>query len=70
MTHPEAHRSVPEIRGGGRNGACADLVRTLASGEGPLRFPELVYFCDPDGAEVPRGSRADHCDHIHGGMDA
>jgi hypothetical protein len=44
---------VPGIRGGGRDGACAELVRALARGEAPLRFTELVYFCDPDGAEVP-----------------
>ena len=54
MTDLQAHRSVPEICGGGRDGACAELVRALARGEGPLRFTELVYFCDPDGPEVRR----------------
>ena len=60
MTDLKAHRSVPEICGGGRDGACAELVRALARGEGPPRFTELVYFCDPDAPEVPRASRADH----------
>jgi hypothetical protein len=67
MTDPQAHHSVPEICGGGRGGACAELVRALARVEGRLRFTELVCFCDPDGPEVPRASRADR---IHSGKDA
>ena len=30
-----------------------------------------IYCWDPDGPADPRGfARADHCDHIHWGMDA
>jgi soluble lytic murein transglycosylase-like protein len=55
---------------GGRRGACADLVRELAAVEGELRSTELIYCWDPDGPADPRGfARADHCDHIHWGMD-
>jgi hypothetical protein len=51
-------------------GACAQLVRELAAVEGPLRSTELIYCWDPDGPSDPRGfARADHCDHIHWGMD-
>jgi len=39
---------VPEICRG-RNGARAELVRVLARLERPLRFTELVDFCEPDG---------------------
>ena len=56
---------------GGRAGACAQLVRELAAVEGETRSTELIYCWDPDGPADPRGfARADHCDHIHWGMDA
>jgi hypothetical protein len=42
MTDPQAHRSGPEICGGGRNGACAELARALARLEGRLHFTELT----------------------------
>ena len=55
---------------GTRTGACADLVRELAAMEGVLRASELIYCWDPDGRADPRGfARADHCDHIHWGID-
>ena len=55
---------------GRRTGACAQLVRELAALEGPLRSTELIYCWDPDGPADPRGfARADHCDHIHWGLD-
>jgi hypothetical protein len=60
-TNHEAGRAMDigsvdsEICRGTRFGACADLV----------------YCWDPDGPLDPRGfARADHCDHIHWGMDA
>ena len=60
-----------EICRGTRTGRCADLVRELAAVTGPLRSTELIYCWDPDGPADPRGfARADHCDHIHWGMDA
>ena len=60
-----------EICRGIRTGACARLVRELAAVTGPLRSSELIYCWDPDGPADPRGfARADHCDHIHWGMDA
>lgn len=41
-----------------------------AGREGPLRSTELIYCWDPDGPSDPRGfARADHCDHIHWGLD-
>jgi hypothetical protein len=53
-----------------RTGACADLVRELAAVNGPLRATELIYCWDPDGPDDPWGfARADHCDHIHWGID-
>jgi hypothetical protein len=59
-----------EVCRGTRTGACSDLVRELAAVEGPLRSTELIYCWDPDGPADPRGfARADHCDHIHWGMD-
>ena len=59
-----------EVCRGIRTGACADLVRELAAVDGPLRASELIYCWDPDGPVDPRGfARADHCDHIHWGMD-
>jgi hypothetical protein len=56
---------------GTRAGSCANLVRELAAVHGPLRATELIYCWDPDGPADPRGfARADHCDHIHWGMDS
>jgi hypothetical protein len=60
-----------EVCRGARTGPCADLVRALAALEGPLRATELIYCWDPDGPGDVRGfARADHCDHIHWGLDA
>jgi hypothetical protein len=59
-----------EVCRGTRTGHCADLVRELAAVQGPRRASELIYCWDPDGPGDPRGfARADHCDHIHWGMD-
>jgi Transglycosylase SLT domain len=59
-----------EVCRGARSGPCAELVRALAGLDGPLRATELIYCWDPDGAADPRGfARADHCDHIHWGLD-
>ncbi len=59
-----------EVCRGTITGACAGLVRDLAAVTGPLRSTELIYCFDPDGPADPRGfARADHCDHIHWGMD-
>ena len=59
-----------EVCRGIRKGRCADLVRELAAVRGPLRSSELIYCWDPDGPDDPRGfARADHCDHIHWGID-
>jgi hypothetical protein len=60
-----------EVCRGIRTGRCADLVRReLADVQGPLRATELIYCFDPDGPADPRGfAQADHCDHIHWGMD-
>jgi hypothetical protein len=59
-----------EVCRGTRTGRCADLVREFAAVTGPLRSTELIYCWDPDGPADPRGfARADHCDHIHWGMD-
>jgi hypothetical protein len=59
-----------EICRGTRTGPCADLVRELAAVAGRLRATELIYCWDPDGALDFRGfARADHCDHIHWGID-
>ena len=76
-TNHEAGRAMDigavdgEICRGGRTGACAQLVRELAAVEGRLRSTELIYCWDPDGPADPRSfARADHCDHIHWGMDA
>jgi hypothetical protein len=75
-TNHEAGRAVDigavdgEICRGTRTGACAKLVRELAAVTGPNRSTELIYCWDPDGPADPRGfARADHCDHIHWGMD-
>ena len=75
-TNHEAGRAMDigavdgEICRGGRRGACAQLVHELAAVEGELRSSELIYCWDPDGPADPRGfARADHCDHIHWGMD-
>jgi hypothetical protein len=76
-TNHEAGRAIDigavdgEICRGGYRGACARLLRELAAVEGPLRSTELIYCWDPDGPGDPRGfGRADHCDHIHWGLDA
>ena len=59
-----------EICRGTHFGACADLLHELALVTGPNRSTELIYCWDPDGPLDPRGfARADHCDHIHWGMD-
>jgi hypothetical protein len=59
-----------EVCRGTRTGRCADLVREYAAMTGPLRSTELIYCWDPDGPADPRGfARADHCDHIHWGLD-
>jgi hypothetical protein len=75
-TNHEAGRAMDigavdgEICRGGRRGACAQLVHELAAVEGELRSTELIYCWEPDGPGDPRGfARADHCDHIHWGMD-
>ena len=76
-TNHEAGRAMDigsvdgEICRGTRFGRCADLVHELAAVRGPTRSTELIYCWDPDGPLDPRGfARADHCDHIHWGMDA
>ena len=76
-TNHEAGRAIDigavdgEICRGTRVGHCGDLVRELAAVDGSLRSTELIYCWDPDGPADPRGfARADHCDHIHWGMDA
>jgi len=76
-TNHEAGRAMDigavdhEICRGTRFGACADLVHELAAVTGPTRSTELIYCWDPDGPLEPRGfARADHCDHVHWGMDA
>ena len=59
-----------ELCRGIRTGRCAGLVREYAAMTGLLRSTELIYCWDPDGAADPRGfARADHCDHIHWGLD-
>ena len=76
-TNHEAGRAMDigavdgEICRGARFGACAELVRELGAVTGPTRSTELIYCWDPDGPLDPRGfARADHCDHIHWGLDA
>jgi hypothetical protein len=59
-----------EICRGTRTGPCAQLVRELAAVIGPTRSTELIYCWDPDPADFGMFARADHCDHIHWGMDA
>lgn len=57
-------------RRGTRAGGCANLVRELAAVRGLLRSTELTYCWDPYGPGELRGfARADHCDHIHWGME-
>jgi Transglycosylase SLT domain len=75
-TNHEAGRAMDigavdgEVCDGRRRGACAQLVRELAGVESEMRSTELIYCWDPDGPEDPRGfARADHCDHIHWGLD-
>jgi hypothetical protein len=75
-TNHEAGRAIDigavdgEICRGSRRGSCADLVRELAAVTGPTRSTELIYCWDPDTANPGMFARADHCDHIHWGMDA
>ncbi|MDA0173397.1 lytic transglycosylase domain-containing protein [Solirubrobacter taibaiensis] len=75
-TNHEAGRAMDigavdgEICRGTRHGRCADLVRELAAVAGPSRSTELIYCWDPDPADPGMFARADHCDHIHWGMDA
>ena len=45
-------------------------MRELAAVTGPTRSTELIYCWDPDPADPGMFARADHCDHIHWGMDA
>jgi len=59
-----------EICRGTRTSRCADLVRELAAVHGPTRSTELISCWDPDPADPNMFARADHCDHIHWGMDA
>ena len=60
---PDTGQAAEDLRAG--------LEGTLAAMTGPLRSTELIYCWDPDGPADPRGfARADHCDHIHWGMDA
>jgi hypothetical protein len=55
---------------GTREGACGQLAVQLAAIRGPLHSTELIYCFDPDGAASPDAfARADHCDHIHWGLD-
>ncbi len=74
-TNHEAGRAVDigavdgEICRGGRQGSCAELVRELAAVTGPTCSTELIYCWDPDPADPGMFDRADHCDHIHWGMD-
>jgi hypothetical protein len=72
-SHPAA--SIGSVDGevcrGTRFGRCADLVHELATITDPTRSTERIYCWDPDGPLDPRGfARADHCNHIHWGMDA
>jgi hypothetical protein len=75
-TNHEAGRAIDigavdgEICRGSRRGSCANLVRELAAVTGPTRSTELIYCWDPDLADPGMFARADHCDHIHLGMDA
>lgn len=55
---------------GSRNGACGRLAVQLAGIRGALDSTELIYCFDPDGSASPDAfARADHCDHIHWGLD-
>lgn len=55
---------------GSREGACGQLALEYARVQGPGRATELIYCFDPDGPTDPRGfARADHCDHVHWGID-
>ena len=75
-TNHEAGRAIDigsvdgELCRGTRTGRCAQLVRELAAVTGPTRSTELIYCWDPDPADPGMFARADHCDHIHWGMDA
>ena len=60
-----------EICRGTRTGRCADLVRELAAVDGPAPLDRAHLLLGPRRPGRPRGfARADHCDHIHWGMDA
>jgi hypothetical protein len=69
MTNPQAHRSTPEICGGGRDGAWVELVRARPRGD-RCASPKLIHFRDPDRPEARAASRGDHRDQVHSGMDA
>jgi hypothetical protein len=75
-TNHEAGRAMDigsvdsELCRGTRFGACADLVHELAAVRGPNRSTELIYCWDPDPSDPGMFARADHCDHIHWGLDA
>ena len=60
-----------EICRGTRTGRCADLVRQLAADHRPIALDRAASTAGtPTGRIDPRGfARADHCDHIHWGMD-
>ena len=50
---------------------CADLVRELAAVDRPDSLDRAHLLLGPRRPADPRGfARADHCDHIHWGMDA
>jgi hypothetical protein len=55
---------------GTRWGNCGRLAVAIAGVAGPLHSTELIYCFDPDGPlSADAFARADHCDHIHWGMD-
>ncbi len=54
---------------GSRNGNCGKLAVQLAQLRGPLHSTELIYCFDPDGvASGDAFAAADHCNHIHWGL--
>ena len=76
-TNHEAGRAMDigavdgEICRGTRTGRCADLVRELAAVTGPTALDRAHLLLGPRRPADPRQfARADHCDHIHWGMDA
>ena len=74
---PIRERSATRPRGALRGSAdprrgvvAATIPIGAGAVEGSRRATELIYCWDPDGPADPRGfARADHCDHIHWGMD-